>query len=175
MQPSYASNVIIPTFSTNRCKVHYAWPTSVQIAIRNFRDSCCILSKTNFGPNLRNWLFGLPGRIICEQSPWYQRKWWACSWLDSSPVSPFSVFPEPRMSFEHPCTAYAFFPECLFNHCQGLRRTSSLMCTKFDAVPFSDPSRNRIRPDTPLQIEGCKKSAHLSICVKFCALTPEIR
>jgi hypothetical protein len=38
-----------------------------------------------------NWLFGLPGRILCEQSPWYQRKWWACSWLFPSRVSPFSV------------------------------------------------------------------------------------
>jgi hypothetical protein len=36
-----------------------------------------------------NWLFGLPGQIICEQSRCCQRKWWACSWLCSSPVSPF--------------------------------------------------------------------------------------
>jgi hypothetical protein len=34
---------------------------------------------------------GLPGRILCEQSPWCQRKWWACSWLRSSPVSPFGL------------------------------------------------------------------------------------
>jgi hypothetical protein len=33
---------------------------------------------------MRNWLFGLPEGIICEQSPWCQRKWWACSWLCSS-------------------------------------------------------------------------------------------
>jgi hypothetical protein len=41
--------------------------------------------------SMRNWLFGLPGRIVCEQSPWCQRKWCACSWLCSSPLSPFSV------------------------------------------------------------------------------------
>jgi hypothetical protein len=41
--------------------------------------------------SMRNWPFGLPGWILCEQSPWCQRKWWACSWLCPSPVSPFSV------------------------------------------------------------------------------------
>jgi hypothetical protein len=35
--------------------------------------------------SMRNW------RILCEQSPWCQRKWWACSWFCSSPVSPSSV------------------------------------------------------------------------------------
>jgi hypothetical protein len=28
--------------------------------------------------NVQNWSFGLPGRILCEQSPWCQRKWQAC-------------------------------------------------------------------------------------------------
>jgi hypothetical protein len=23
----------------------------------------------------RKWVFGLPGRILCDQSPWCQRKW----------------------------------------------------------------------------------------------------
>jgi hypothetical protein len=32
------------------------------------------------------------------------------------------------------CMAHAFFPERLSNHCQGLRRTFSEICTKFDAV-----------------------------------------
>jgi hypothetical protein len=36
--------------------------------------------------------FGMSGRILREQSPWYQRKWRACSWLYSSPVLHFSVF-----------------------------------------------------------------------------------
>jgi hypothetical protein len=31
--------------------------------------------------SMRNWLFGLPGRILCEHSPWCKRKWWLCSWL----------------------------------------------------------------------------------------------
>jgi hypothetical protein len=35
---------------------------------------------------MRNWLFGLPGRILCEQSPRCQRKCWACPWTCSSPV-----------------------------------------------------------------------------------------
>jgi hypothetical protein len=36
--------------------------------------------------NMRNWLFEMPGWITLEQSPRCQRKWWACSWLCSSPV-----------------------------------------------------------------------------------------
>jgi hypothetical protein len=41
-----------------------------------------------------------------------------------------------------PCLAYAFFPERLSNHCHGLRRTSSDICTKFDAFFFSHPERH---------------------------------
>jgi hypothetical protein len=41
--------------------------------------------------NMRNWLFGLSGQILCEQSPSCQRKLWACAWLCSSPSSSFSV------------------------------------------------------------------------------------
>jgi hypothetical protein len=52
-----------------------------------------------------------------------------------------------------PCTAHAFFPERLSNHCQVVRRTSSEIYTKFDAVLLSDPSRNPIRPDTRLLIK----------------------
>jgi hypothetical protein len=40
----------------------------------------CVVTVENFS-NMWNWLFGLPGRILCEQSSWYQRKWWACSLL----------------------------------------------------------------------------------------------
>jgi hypothetical protein len=41
--------------------------------------------------NMQNSLLGLPGRILCEQSPWCQRKLWASSWCCSSPATPFSV------------------------------------------------------------------------------------
>jgi hypothetical protein len=60
------------------------------------------------------------------------------------------------MPFKCPCTAHVFFPELLSNHCQGLRRTFSEIYTKFVTVPLSDPSRNRIRPDTRLQTIGRK-------------------
>jgi hypothetical protein len=43
-----------------------------------------------FSSSMQNWLFGLLGRLLCEQSTWCQRKLWVCSWLWSSPVSPFS-------------------------------------------------------------------------------------
>jgi hypothetical protein len=42
--------------------------------------------------------------------------------------------------------AHAFFPERLSNHCQGLRLTFSNICTKFDAVPLSDPSQKSAHP-----------------------------
>jgi hypothetical protein len=29
--------------------------------------------------SMPNWLFCLPGRILCELYPWYQRNLWACS------------------------------------------------------------------------------------------------
>jgi hypothetical protein len=41
--------------------------------------------------SMQNLLFGLPGPILCEQSPLCQRKLWACSWFCSSSVSPFTV------------------------------------------------------------------------------------
>jgi hypothetical protein len=40
--------------------------------------------------------------------------------------------------------------------------------------PLSDPSRNSIRPDTRLQIEGRKSSTRPPSCVKFCTLIPKI-
>jgi hypothetical protein len=116
---------------------------------------------------MRNWLFGLPGRILYEQSPWYRREWWACSWLRSSPVSPTSAGPEPSMPFEHPCTAKASFLERPSNHYQALRLTFSAICTKSDAAPLSDLSRIRIRPDTWLQIKGRKKSARHPAALSF--------
>jgi hypothetical protein len=60
-----------------------------------------------------NWLFGLPGQIHCEQSPWCKIKLWACSWLCYSPVIPFLV----SMSLDFPCTTHVFFPEHLYNNC----------------------------------------------------------
>jgi hypothetical protein len=119
--------------------------------------------------SMRNWLFGLPGRILCEQSPW-----WTWFWLCSLPVSPFSICPEQSMLYKRPCAAYTFFPEHLSNQCQSLRRTFAEICTKFDAYSLSDPSRNRIMPDARLQIKGHEKSARPPKCLKCCALTPKI-
>jgi hypothetical protein len=39
-------------------------------------------------------------------------------------------------------------------------QVNGLPCTKFDALPLSDPSRNRIKPDTRLQIKG-RKNHHV--------------
>jgi hypothetical protein len=88
-----------------------------------------------------NWLFGLPGRVLYEQSPWCERKRWACSWLFSSPVSSFSVSVSLEIPFKHLCTAHVFFPQHLSNHCQKLHCIFSdlhkIWCTL--TVPLSDP------------------------------------
>jgi hypothetical protein len=52
------------------------------------------------------------------------------------------------VSLDFPCTTHAFFPKCLFNHCQGLHHTFCEIHTEFGDVPLSDPSRNQLRPDT---------------------------
>jgi hypothetical protein len=117
-----------------------------------------------------NWLFGLPGRILSEQSPWCERKLWACSWLCYAPVSHYSV----SVSLDFPCTVHAFFPEGLSNLCQGLRLNFSEICTKLYAYSLSDPLRNRIRSDTRLQIKGRNKSADTLSWVNFRILTPKI-
>jgi hypothetical protein len=62
--------------------------------------------------SMQNRMFGLPGRILCEQPPWCQRKLWACSWL---------CFNRYRL-LDFPSTVHALFPDRLPNHCQGLRR-----------------------------------------------------
>jgi hypothetical protein len=80
--------------------------------------------------SMQNWLFSLPELILCKQTPWCQRKWWACSWLCSSPVFPISV----SVSVDFPCTTNVFFPKRAYNHCQGVCCTFSKICTKFDAV-----------------------------------------
>jgi hypothetical protein len=82
-----------------------------------------------------------------------KEEWWAYSWLCSTPVSPFFGLGEFGLSVYCLC----FFSECLSNHCQGLRLTFPEICTKFEAVPLSDPSRNRVKPDTWLQKRGPKK------------------
>jgi hypothetical protein len=62
---------------------------------------------------------------------------------------------------------------CL-NHCQGLRCIFSKICIKCNAHLLSDLLQNRIRPDTGLKINRCKKSACTSSCMEFCTLTPKI-
>jgi hypothetical protein len=93
---------------------------------------------------MRNGLFGLPGRILCEQSPWCQRKLWSCSWLYSSPVSPFSV----SMRLDDPCMSHSFFPERFSNQCQGFRRTFSEICTKFNTDAMWDQLLNITKSST---------------------------
>jgi hypothetical protein len=75
---------------------------------------------------------------------------------------------------DFPCVVMLSSP----NACLFIARVSvtlySKTCTKFDAVLLLDPLWNRIRPDTWLQIDGCKKSARPPSCLKFCTLTPKM-
>jgi hypothetical protein len=102
---------------------------------------------------MRNWLFGILGQILCEQFLWCQRKWWACSWICSSPHSPLSV----SVDLDFLCTSHAFSP----NACLVSARVSVALVPRFahNLMLFilSDPSRSRLRPDTRLQIKGRKK------------------
>jgi hypothetical protein len=97
--------------------------------------------------NMRNWLLGLPGLILSEKSALYQIKWWACTWVYSPPVSPFSIL----FDLNFPCMARAFFHEL----CLITARVSAALFRdlhKFNAVPLLYPSWNHMRPDTQLQI-----------------------
>jgi hypothetical protein len=64
--------------------------------------------------SMRNWLFGLLGRILCEQSPWCQRKR-TCSRLCSSSVSPFLGLGESGLSVYGSC----FLPQTLVESLPG--------------------------------------------------------
>jgi hypothetical protein len=60
------------------------------------------------------------------------------------------------VGLDFPHTAHTFLPESLSNHCQCLCSTFSEICTKFDPISLSDPSRNHTRPDIRLQIKRSK-------------------
>jgi hypothetical protein len=81
------------------------------------------------------------------------------------------LFSAVSNSLDYQCTAHSFFPECLSNHCQGLHSTFPKICTKYDDVPVSDQSQNRIRPHTELKIKGRYKLSRPPSCMKLCTLT----
>jgi hypothetical protein len=60
--------------------------------------------------SIRNCLFGLPERIVCEQSPWCKNKIFA---FHLSLLPPPLACPEPSMLFKHPRTGHAFLPKRL--------------------------------------------------------------
>jgi hypothetical protein len=96
---------------------------------------------------MRNWLFGLPGRILCQQSPWYERKFMSMLLSLSVCLSLFGLG-----DFGFSAFGLCLIPERLSNHRQGLRPTFSEICTTLAAGSFW----NRIRPITLLEIKGCK-------------------
>jgi hypothetical protein len=57
-------------------------------------------------------------------------------------------------SLDFPCTAHAFFPERLSNHCQGLHHTFSEICTK--CCPFVGSIAKSHQANTQLQTKDVK-------------------
>lgn len=60
--------------------------------------------------SIRNWLFGLRKTILYEGFPWCRSKWWAYFRLCSSWARLFWSRKFWTLSFNHACTAHAFFP-----------------------------------------------------------------
>jgi hypothetical protein len=109
-----------------------------------------------------NWLFGLPERVLCEPSPWCQRKRWACSWLCSSPVLHFSV----SVSSDFPLGGLLLClrvitvnPALITSDNLGqegciFRADLIKLLADLGMLLFWSADRNHIRPDTRLQIKG---------------------
>jgi hypothetical protein len=99
-------NSLVKERSVRRCVVVMQQPVLLSPKFEDevFAHFHAITIK--YHSSMRNWLFALPGRILYEQSPWCQRKWWSCSWLCSSPVLPLSVCTEWSMPFKHLFTAH---------------------------------------------------------------------
>jgi hypothetical protein len=109
-----------------------------------------------------------------EQSPWCQRKWWACSWLCTSPVSPTSVclnracHSDARvrlmLSTPNACLIFARVSFPLFPiFAQNLMLFFGVIHCKIASGQLQD-----------MKLKDVKKSAHSPSCVKFCVLTPKI-
>jgi hypothetical protein len=123
--------------------------------------------------SMRNWLCGLSG-------------WWACSWLYSSSVSLF----RSRWDWTFPlgglllCLRVITINPALITSDnpgqEGCIARGSLTKLLADInmllllISCQNSGRNRIRPDTQLQIKRRKKSACPPCCIKFCPLTPKI-
>lgn len=107
-------------------------------------------------------VFHLPGRMLCIQSRWHQRKWQHA--LDF--VRHLSRrFRSWRVRTSHSNTRVGFkfsSRDGFSNHCQGLRRPFFLVCTKFDAKSLWYPPRNSTMTD----IRDLKKSVFPLGCVK---------
>jgi hypothetical protein len=141
----YDTDVFGPKFPGEKGNVRL-FCNSQRVCPQSLRQSLLTFSCNH--SSMQNWLFGLPRQIVCKQSPWCQRKWWAYSWLSSSSVS-------VSLDFFF-CMVHAFFPKHLSNHCQDLLHTLPEICTKSYAVALLDALRNHFRPNTQFQINGCK-------------------
>jgi hypothetical protein len=107
---------------------------------------------------LRNWLLGLPERILFFNNPFTLNK--IMSMLLTLLFTCLTFAVSLRSDFL--CTAHAYL-----NYAMVSVVLFSEICTKLYAVPLSEASRNRIRPDTRLQIKGRKNQHVLPAIWKF--------
>jgi hypothetical protein len=117
----------------------------VKKAVTNILEEDAVITR------MRNWLLGLSRRFFLNNpSDVKEHDEYALDFaLDLSRLF--------RTALNRVCHSNThvrlmhFSLERLSNICQGLRRTFSEICTKFDAVLLFDSWWNRIRPDSRLQ------------------------
>jgi hypothetical protein len=142
----------IPWWKRKNETVHYRDATSCSFVAKVrgevFAHFIAFIVKRH--SSVRNWLFGLPGRILDESIlhfVFYLSRRFRFRW-----VWTFRV----RLKLYSPNTCLiiaGIFVAFYFE-----------ICTKFSALLLSDPSRRRIRPDTRLQIKWCKTSELRTSC-----------
>jgi hypothetical protein len=98
--------------------------------------------------NVRNWLFGLSWRILCEQALWSQREVWAFFFLFALKDSRFFSV---TVSLHFPCTGHSFFPERLSDHylLHFFRDMNKIwFCSFVGSIAKSNQSKHRIPNET---------------------------
>jgi hypothetical protein len=119
-----------------------------------------------------NWLFGLPGWILCKESsplmlgtcssplsPFCLSEFWLFHWEDSWCLRVITVNPAPITSYHwyHPGQGQRFDQNLIHTHCSFVGSI-----TKSHQARYNTPKK------------GHTKSACPPSCVQFCALSPKI-
>jgi hypothetical protein len=115
----------------------------------------------------QNWLLGLSWWILCEQSPWCQRKLWESSWLLLFTCLTYFGPSEFELSIQTPLSDSCFLSWMLVYSMPMSNCTFSEFSTEFDTQSLLDTIQNCIRPDSQLQTKGHNKFG-MSLTPKIC-------